>query len=523
MPWQSDQPLLLSALPPSRGQFRACAFVALILLFAALATIPFHALQLPRTDVFIPVVDTALFLGDLITASLLFAQFSVQRSRALLLLASGYLFTGLIIVPHALTFPGAFSETGLLGAGVNTTIWLYYFWHSGLPLAVIGYAWLKRQEPERFVQASAGHSIRAGLVVMPVLVVALTVLTTAGHSLLPSMMSDTIHWSAERLRIVAIVLFAMLGVAMTLLWRGRRSLLDLWLLVSLWSWLIELVMVTFTSTRYSLLWFAGRAYGLLAGVFVLLMLLAETNRLYARLAFAALTRRREREGRLATMEALSAGIDHEIRQPLGAMVANANAGRRWLARTPPEVGEAKQALDAISADGHRAAEVIRSVRAIFSRREQAEAEIDVNELLRETLDMLRDDLEQQHVAVTLDLAPVPAIPADRSQLQQVILNLVHNAADAMRGQAEREPVLHIRSVGAGAGGVALSIADNGPGIAPGAMERIFDAFFTTKPSGMGMGLAICRSIVEEHGGSLTVAAAVPSGAEFRILLPGAGA
>src|SRR5262245_24700298 len=184
-----DTPLLLSTLPPSRVQARACAGVALLLLIASLATIPFASVQLPHIDAFIPIVDTALVLGDVITASLLFALFSVQRSRALLILAPAHLFAGLIIVPHMLTFPGAFTESGLLGAGVNTTIWLYYFWHSGLPLAVIGYAWSRDAPGDTLASADTERAVRRSVAAMAAAVAALTLLTTAGHAWLPSMMS----------------------------------------------------------------------------------------------------------------------------------------------------------------------------------------------------------------------------------------------------------------------------------------------------------------------------------------------
>src|SRR5689334_2569137 len=135
--------ILLSALPPSPAQKRLAACVAAALLVVLLVTIPFMQIQLAPVRAFIPVVDTLLFINDLITAALLFAQFSVTRSRGLLALACGYLFTALIIVPHALTFPDAFSATGLLGANLQSTVWLYIFWHLGVPPAVIAYALLK--------------------------------------------------------------------------------------------------------------------------------------------------------------------------------------------------------------------------------------------------------------------------------------------------------------------------------------------------------------------------------------------
>jgi hypothetical protein len=131
--------LLLSTMRPTSRQVRMTAILAGMLLAAFATTLPLRSLQIAPVEAFIPIVDTTLFLSDVITATLLFAQVSVVRSPGQLVLATGYLSTALIIVPHALTFPGAFTETGLLGAGVNTTIWLYYFWHTGLPVAVIVY------------------------------------------------------------------------------------------------------------------------------------------------------------------------------------------------------------------------------------------------------------------------------------------------------------------------------------------------------------------------------------------------
>ena len=138
-----EPPLLLSRMPPSRKQNWAALAFAAALFFAFLVSLYFKEFPLPAFNAFIPIVDTTLSIGDLITAALLFAQFSVARSPALLVLANGYVFTGFIIIPHLLTFPGAFASDGLLGAGLNTTVWLYYFWHGGLPIAVIAYALLQ--------------------------------------------------------------------------------------------------------------------------------------------------------------------------------------------------------------------------------------------------------------------------------------------------------------------------------------------------------------------------------------------
>ena len=220
---------------------------------------------------------------------------------------------------------------------------------------------------------------------------------------------------------------------------------------------------------------------------------------------------------LATM---IASLAHEIKQPLGAIVAHANAAMRWVGRTPPGLDEARTTLAEIAQEGHRASEVIESIRAIFNtNRAQSESLFDVNILVRDTVAILRGELEAAEILVRLDLAEaLPLISAHRGQLQLVVLNLLTNAADAMRSVADRPRALKVTSEALGQHGVALCVEDSGTGIAPDARARLFDAFFTTKSHGMGMGLAICRSIVEAHGGTLSAAPVRPHGAVFRVEL-----
>jgi len=228
-----------------------------------------------------------------------------------------------------------------------------------------------------------------------------------------------------------------------------------------------------------------------------------------------------RAAQLTTMEEAAASIAHEIKQPLGAIVANASAGLRWLTHTPPVVDEALETFRDIVSDGHRASDVIQSVRDMFDGREQPGEPVDVNALVRDTIATLRSELDAMGIVARLDLAPrLPRVSARRGQVQQVILNLLTNAADAMRAVADRKRVLRVTSEAAEAGGIAVSVQDSGIGIAANDASRIFDAFYTTKSHGMGMGLAICKSIVEAHGGRLSVAAPGSEGAIFRFVLPG---
>jgi PAS domain S-box-containing protein len=226
--------------------------------------------------------------------------------------------------------------------------------------------------------------------------------------------------------------------------------------------------------------------------------------------------------RRTTLAEMTAAIAHEIKQPLGAVVTNANAGLRWLNRSPPDLAEARETLAHIAADGHRASEVIQSVRAMFARNEQAGAPLNINELVRETIAILRTDLDAADVTVRFALSPqLPALPGHKAQLQQVVVNIVTNAVDAMRAVSNRARILTVKSGTDGSGGIALAIEDSGTGIEPRHVDRVFEPFFTTKDNGMGMGLAICRSLVEAHGGSLSVSPGMPHGSVVHVVWPSA--
>jgi len=222
----------------------------------------------------------------------------------------------------------------------------------------------------------------------------------------------------------------------------------------------------------------------------------------------------------ATLAAMTAAIAHEIKQPLGAIVTNANAGLRWLDRSAPDVTEARNALRRIAEDGHRTSDVIQSVREMFAKSDRAGTLLDANELIRESIALVSAELEAAKIAVQLELAEgLSLVSAHRGQLQQVMLNLVTNAADAMRHIDDRPRLLHVKSEPWESAGVAILVQDNGMGIDPKDTNRIFDAFFTTKRNGMGMGLAICRSIIEAHSGTLSVFPGALQGSIFQIVLP----
>jgi C4-dicarboxylate-specific signal transduction histidine kinase len=229
-----------------------------------------------------------------------------------------------------------------------------------------------------------------------------------------------------------------------------------------------------------------------------------------------------RVARLATMGRMTASIAHEINQPLGAIVANSNASLRWLSHAPPNVEETRLALNSIVRDGLRAADVIKNIRAIFHKGDEARASLDVNELVREILGLTRDEIRSGRVTVRTELADgLLGVLGNRVQLQLVFRNLITNAVEAMSAVTDRTRVLRITSQRTPSG-VRIAVVDSGSGIDPDNVDRIFDTFYTTKSHGMGMGLSICRSIVEAHGGRLSASPAQPHGSMFEVVLPAAG-
>jgi len=224
--------------------------------------------------------------------------------------------------------------------------------------------------------------------------------------------------------------------------------------------------------------------------------------------------------RLTMMGEITASIAHEINQPLAAIVTNARAGLRWLGSDPPELGEAESALRRIISDGHRASEVVAGIRAMFRKGERASAYYDVNVLIREVVALVNGELKNNKVETRLDLGnDIPKILADRVQLQQVVLNLMINAIEAMGSTQNGARVLGVNSEVREGRDILITVQDSGPGIEPENLDRIFDRFFTTKSNGMGMGLSICRSIVEAHNGRLWAEPDVRPGSVFRISLP----
>ena len=222
--------------------------------------------------------------------------------------------------------------------------------------------------------------------------------------------------------------------------------------------------------------------------------------------------------RIATVSEISASIAHEINQPLTGIVTRAGAARRWLSGENPDVGKVRDALDQIVEAGHRASDVVKSIRAMFRKDTEEKQPVDINKLILSALGLVYMDARKQSVETHTDLADnLPPVVGNEVQLQQVILNLVMNGIDAMSSAEPR--VLSIKSVCNGQNCVHVSIEDTGSGIDPSNVDRIFNPLFTTKAHGMGMGLSICRSIIEAHGGRIWASAGATRGSIFQFELP----
>src|ERR1019366_4251455 len=220
-----------------------------------------------------------------------------------------------------------------------------------------------------------------------------------------------------------------------------------------------------------------------------------------------------RVARVTTLGKLTASIAHEVTQPLASIVAFGHAALRFLGNATPDLDEARVALESIVREGHRASEVIESIRAMFKNVDQGKAPIDVTKLVSDMLGLMRGELKANDVSVETKLEDsLPDVNGSRVQLQQVVLNLIRNAIEAMSSVTNRARVLRIRCVIHEPDSVLVSVEDSGTGIDPKDAKRIFDSFFTTRPEGTGMGLSICRSIIEGHKGRLWASSGIDHGA-----------
>ncbi|HET7888558.1 MAG TPA: MASE4 domain-containing protein [Bradyrhizobium sp.] len=313
--------MLSTALATSR-QKRAALALAIASLLAFIAVAPFATIPLLELPAFIPAYEAVLFFIDLVTALLLFDQFARVQTRGLLFLAAAYLFDTLIIIPHALSFPGLFWPTGLLGAKDQTTAWLYVFWHGGFAILVLCYSLASRQEiaaaMKPWTRLQVGWAIAGSMLAMGALTVLLTLFATWGHDLLPVVMEGS-NYSLLVKKGVSPAVWALTLAGLVLLWRREQRVMDLWLMLVMWIWLFDIALsAVIGSNRFDIGFYAGRLFGLLASSLLLLSLVRETVQLHSRALVAA------------------ASLEHKLAQFMRAQAMN-ETSTTWKSDESPEM------------------------------------------------------------------------------------------------------------------------------------------------------------------------------------------
>jgi signal transduction histidine kinase len=395
-------------------------------------------------------------------------------------------------------------------------------WHTTFPATILVYALLK--DPTGAARISARSTATAILVTVACVITAIAGLTwivTAKAEYLPSFYTTDVRLQTRFGNQINLALWLWGSTALVMLLFRRRTILDLWLMVTLLACMPNfLVAIIGSSVRFTVGWYAARCFVLVGSCMLLTVLLVEITFLYSRLASALILQRRERNNRLLSVNAVMAAMSHELRTPLGAIALNASTARSQLQSKPPELDEMNEILVDIEADCHRASEIISSIRKMSNKTSDQRALANVEDVARLALRLLQNDLQIAEVSVITEYqGNLPEVHLDGTQLQQVLLNLVKNAIDAMNVVAREARRLRLATSFDGHSTVFLSVQDSGPGIPAQDRERIFDPFFTTKSGGMGLGLAICFTVAENHGGKLRLVKSDASGSIFELAIP----
>jgi signal transduction histidine kinase len=514
--------VFLSTLPAGFRQRRLALGVLLVSVALFLAAAPFAKVPLGQIGAFIPIYESALVINDLITAVLLFGQFNFLRSRALLVLAGGYLFTATITVSHALTFPGLFSPTGLLGAGPQSTAWLYTFWHGGFPLAVIAYAALKDEGPEATGGRPRGHArvaILSSVAAVLALVFGFTFFATAGHEFLPAIMQGSSIAPLGRIVLSSPWVLSLLALA--ILWRRRpHSVLDLWLMVVMCAWLFDIALsAVLNAGRYDLGFYVGRIYGLMAASFVLIVLLLENSVLYSRLFEAHESERRKTSELQAVnkeLDAFSHSVAHDLRSPLRAVDGYA----RMLEDTY---------AGGLDAEGRRLLGVVRASSQLMGRlidalldfarlgREPLRTRpVELDELVSQTIGELRSGLGGR--TIDFVIGKLGTAVADPALLKQVLANLLGNAVKFTRDKNPAVVEVGCRREAETGDANVYYVKDNGAGFDMRYSDKLFGVFQrlhrAEEYEGTGIGLSIVQRVITRHGGRVWADSKPGEGATF---------
>jgi signal transduction histidine kinase/CheY-like chemotaxis protein len=515
---------------PAQGRERARArriLIASVIVF--LCALPFVQRKLPQVWAFIPIYETVIILNDLITAVLLFGQFRILRMRALLVLACGYLFTATMAAFHAMTFPGLFAPTGLFGAGVHSTAWLYLFWHGGFPLFVIAYAL-----GDRNGNTEAPHKSRriVPLSILGVFALAsiLAALATAGEGWLPAIMSGnqfTGRWT------YAGGVWLLSLAALLVLWRRRmHTVLDLWLTVVMCAWLFDIALSALLNAgRFDLGFYVGRLYGMLAVSFVLLELLLENSVLYARLVEAnrhehenaqrLLAARNEAQAATRAKAMFLANMSHEIRTPLNAII-----GMSYLALKTELNERQRDYLNKLQQSGQHLLAVVNDI-LDYSKIEAGgltieQTEFELDALLDNVATLIAGKAGAKGLELIYDIdseLPRHVLIGDSLRIGQILINYGNNA---VKFTEQGEVAIMARCIER-TGDQALvrfAVRDTGIGLSADQIQRLFHSFeqadvsTTRRYGGTGLGLAISKKLAELMGGEVGVESEPGKGSTF---------
>ena len=509
-----------------RRETRSALQIVLVSFAFFLAAAPFAKTQLVQVQAFIPSYASALVICDLITAVLLFSQFNFLRSRALLVIASGYLFNAAMAALHLMTFPGVLSPTGLLGAGPQSAAWLYLFWHAGFPLVVIAYAFLKNEGPDALGTARLLHryptvAILCSAAAVLAVTAGLALLVTEGEGLLPILIQANSNFQHAILSVCLVLSI----VAIAALWRRRPLMvLDLWLMVVMCAWLFEVALsAVLNDHRYDLGWYAGRIYGLLAAAFLLVVLLIENNRHYARLVHMS-----ELENTTSIAEAANlaksdflSSMSHELRTPLNAILGFAQLMETGLPEPTPTQ---KRNLGQITKAGWYLLELINEIldlAQIETEKLQLSLEpMSLTEVARECQAMIDPLAQKRNIRVIVqNFEAAYFVTADRTRVRQVLVNLLSNAIKYNRvgGTVELDFTVTNEQY------VRISVRDTGEGLTSDKLTQLFQPFNrlgkeTGVEEGTGIGLVVSKRLVELMGGKIGVESTVGRGSLFWIEL-----
>jgi two-component system, sensor histidine kinase and response regulator len=522
----------LSTLPAQAGERRRARNILLASVVVFLCAVPFAKLPLTQVWAFIPVYETVIVINDLITAVLLFGQYRILRLRTVHMLACGYLFTAFMAAFHAMTFPGLFAPGGLLGAGPQSTAWLYMFWHGGFALFVIAYALLGNDRPVDETQTDGPRlPTFASIAVVLALTIALTALATAGQQLLPAIM-DGNHYSSAMTFVVSGVWLLSLA-AMLMLWRRRtRSVLDLWLVVVMCAWLFDIALsAVLNAGRFDLGFYAGRVYGMLAVSFVLLELLLENGVLYARLvevnrheheqAERLLAARNEAQAASRAKAMFLANMSHEIRTPLNAIV-----GMSYLALRTELTPRQRDYLQKLQHSSQHLLSVVNDI-LDYSKIEAGglaieRTEFDLEALLDNVAALIGDKAGAKGLELIYDIGqdvPRNLMIGDSLRIGQILINYANNAVKFTE-HGEITIVVRLRERIGDDALLCFAVKDSGIGLSAEQIGKLFRSFeqadvsTTRRYGGTGLGLAISKKLAELMGGDVGVESEPGKGSTF---------